>query len=161
MKNLKAPLFLALFLLSCTPARADDPGWKVVKVFDGDTIAVSKMDTGVFILRLAYIDAPEKDQPGGQASKKALEGFLSGGYVHWMPVDRDKYGRAVSVIYVGAENINEDMVKNGQAWVYTQYNADPALPAIEAAAKAAGRGLWAEQNPTPPWDWRHAREDRK
>ena len=25
---------------------------------------------------------------------------------------------------------------------------------IEAQAKAARRGLWADENPEPPWDWR-------
>lgn len=31
------------------------------------------------------------------------------------------------------------------------------LAEIEATAKAAGRGLWSEPEPVPPWEWRRRR----
>ena len=40
------------------------------------------------------------------------------------------------------------------AWVYRRFENDPALIAQEAEAKAAGRGLWRDPEPLPPWVWR-------
>nr|WP_272874902.1 thermonuclease family protein [Roseomonas marmotae] len=48
------------------------------------------------------------------------------------------------------------MVRRGAAWVYRQYNRDPALPPLEAEARQAQRGLWAlpANEQVPPWVWR-------
>jgi endonuclease YncB( thermonuclease family) len=47
------------------------------------------------------------------------------------------------------------------AWVYTQYNHDAALPAVEAVARLSRAGLWAEQRPLEPWLFRKARKSRR
>ena len=31
---------------------------------------------------------------------------------------------------------------------------DVILVALEAAARVARKGLWADSNPMPPWEWR-------
>lgn len=49
------------------------------------------------------------------------------------------------------------MVQNGAAWVYDQYNTDPSLPALQREARAQKRGLWADSQPVPPWEWRHTK----
>jgi len=47
------------------------------------------------------------------------------------------------------------MIRQGFAWHYKTYNTDPALSALEANAKMARRGLWADsQTPVAPWEWR-------
>jgi micrococcal nuclease len=45
-------------------------------------------------------------------------------------------------------------VSAGLAWHYTEYSKDPALDALERAARAARRGLWTQTNPAPPWVFR-------
>ena len=47
------------------------------------------------------------------------------------------------------------MVQSGAAWVYERYNADESLPALQREAQEQKRGLWADSNPVPPWEWRH------
>ena len=39
--------------------------------------------------------------------------------------------------------------------VYRKYARDQAYFAAEGEAKEARRGLWADKNPIPPWEWRH------
>ena len=46
------------------------------------------------------------------------------------------------------------MVKAGLAWHYKQYSKDKRLAELEADARAAKRGLWADKSQVPPWEWR-------
>ena len=71
--------------------------------------------------------------------------------------DTDKYGRTVGRVYVGATDVNAEMIRQGAAWAYRQYLKDQSLLRLEPEAKAAKRGLWAlpEAQRMPPWEWRH------
>jgi endonuclease YncB( thermonuclease family) len=40
------------------------------------------------------------------------------------------------------------------AWVYRAYSNNPELMDMEAEAMADRRGLWADQKPVPPWEFR-------
>jgi hypothetical protein len=77
--------------------------------------------------------------------------------------DTDRYGRAVGHVYAGALDVNAEMVRRGAAWVYRDYNRDPALPGLEAEARAARRGLWGlpEAARVPPWEWRMAQRESR
>ncbi|BDO63449.1 hypothetical protein TUM1887_47940 (plasmid) [Escherichia coli] len=46
------------------------------------------------------------------------------------------------------------MIQSGAAWVYGRYNVDESLPALQREAQEQKRGLWADTNPVPPWEWR-------
>ncbi|MBZ8508139.1 thermonuclease family protein [Escherichia coli] len=46
------------------------------------------------------------------------------------------------------------VIQSGAAWVYERYNADESLPALQREAQEQKRGLWADANPVPPWEWR-------
>ena len=41
-----------------------------------------------------------------------------------MVQDTDRYGRTVGRVYVGAMDVNAEMVKRGAAWVYRQFLKD-------------------------------------
>jgi len=49
------------------------------------------------------------------------------------------------------------------AWDYKYYQAEQSpedrklYANAEDEARAMGRGLWADANPSPPWDFRHGR----
>lgn len=49
------------------------------------------------------------------------------------------------------------MVQEGMAWHYKQYSKDEALAKAETEAKEKKRGLWADANPIPPWDFRRGK----
>ena len=78
---------------------------------------------------------------------------------------RDRYGREVCSVFLGAQDIGLEQVRSGLAWWYREYAREQApedratYAAAETDAKEARRGLWREEHPTPPWSWRkqHAR----
>ena len=71
-------------------------------------------------------------------------------------ISTDKYGRAVALVSCAGVDVNRAQVERCLAWVHTKYNQDPSLLALQAAAAAKRRGLWAESHPIPPWTFRRA-----
>ncbi len=71
-------------------------------------------------------------------------------------LDVDRYGRTVGeVILPDGQVLNHELVRTGVAWWYHMYAPDDAtLGQLEADARAAKRGLWADAEPVPPWEWR-------
>ena len=75
--------------------------------------------------------------------------------------DVDRYGRIVGIVYVGDICVNEEMVKNGLAWVYRRYCKIPVCEdwlALESEARAEKVGLWSHRSPVPPWEFRRSRK---
>jgi endonuclease YncB( thermonuclease family) len=130
----------------------------VVAISDGDTIKVRCGETGAYEeirVRLAEIDAPEKNQPFGQRSKQSLSDLCYQARAVIKPVTKDRYGRTVARVECRGKDANSSQVQAGLAWAYTKYLTDQGIKRDEEAARAAGLGLWADKNPMPPWEWRH------
>ncbi|MEI9956849.1 MAG: thermonuclease family protein [Ferruginibacter sp.] len=67
----------------------------------------------------------------------------------------DRYKRLIAVIINNKnENVNKELVKAGLAWHYLKYSTDPSYDELESIARQSKTGLWADENPIPPWDWR-------
>ena len=129
----------------------------VNSVLDGDTLKIS---TNNETIRLACIDAPEDGQEYSNIAKKALESSVNGYDVEIKYTERDKYGRVIGFVSAN-RNINLEQVRQGNAWVYRNncniceyYNA-------EVYARNNKLGLWASNNPVPPWEWRKYGDDAK
>ena len=56
---------------------------RVVRITDGDGVLADVVSVGRVNVRLAYVDAPEHDQPWGPESKKALARLARGGEVRF------------------------------------------------------------------------------
>lgn len=125
----------------------------VVGISDGDTLTVLH-DQQQIKIRLAEIDAPEKAQPFGARSRQALADLCFQAKAEIKPEKRDRYGRTVARVSCHGTDASTAQLQAGMAWVYLKYSTDPALPPIEAEARAAQRGLWADPGPIPPWEWR-------
>jgi endonuclease YncB( thermonuclease family) len=67
----------------------------------------------------------------------------------------DRYGRTLAFVFVGDLCLNNELLKQGLAWHYIEYNHDTALMKLEADARSRKIGLWSIPEPTPPWDFRH------
>jgi endonuclease YncB( thermonuclease family) len=137
-------------------ANAETITGKVVGVSDGDTITVLDSNKHQVKVRLAQIDAPEKKQDYGQASKKALSAAVFNKDVSVEVETLDRYKRTVGKVIVNGFDANLGQVNAGMAWVYRQYAKDQAYYTAEDTAKAAKVGLWSKPNPTPPWEYRHS-----
>ena len=68
--------------------------------------------------------------------------------------EKDKYQRSVGVVFLNNENINRALVANGYAWHYLKYSRDSELHSIEKIAKMKKKGLWRDEKPLPPWQYR-------
>jgi endonuclease YncB( thermonuclease family) len=44
--------------------------------------------------------------------------------------------------------------RNGAGWYRKHAPGDTVLEGLETKAKAARKGLWADPQPVPPWEWR-------
>ncbi len=72
---------------------------------------------------------------------------------------QDRYGRTVAeVLLPDGRSLNRKLVKAGVAWMYRRYTTDQSLSDLEEEARVARRGLWADAEPVPPWEWRIMRK---
>ena len=129
---------------------------KVIDVADGDTATVL-VESGnqKYKVRFFGIDAPERSMTFGRESRNALIEKILAKDVTVKVVGVDIYKRAVGKVMIGARYINLEMVAEGHAWYYSDYAArEYDLAAAEKEARAYRRGLWQENNPTPPWIYR-------
>ncbi len=132
---------------------------RVVGVMDGDTIEVLHQGRGVRI-RLYGVDCPQKHQDFGQRAKQFTSSKVFGTMVQVEPVDTDRYGRTVAIVFPEGSptSLNQMLVENGFAWVYRTYCNSPQCMSwleLEQQAREARRGLWSHPNPIPPWEFRH------
>ncbi len=151
------PLFFSLALITSQTLAADFTG-RVVGVSDGDTITVLHNGKGERI-RLHGIDSPEKRQAFGNRAKQFTSNLVFAKTVTVQVMDRDRYGRTVGVVLLpDGRSLNHELVRAGFAWMYRRYTNDQSLSDLEEEARVARRGLWADAEPVPPWEWRVMRK---
>jgi micrococcal nuclease len=149
---------LCLLLAVVAPAWADTMSGVVFVVIDGDTVLFKPDSYGAasraFLkIRLANIDAPEKDQPYGEAATRALSALVLNQRVELNTVAIDAYGRTIAQIQLRDMQVNTELVRRGLAWA-SAYRRSAELKAVQRDAQQAARGLWREAEPVPPWVWR-------
>lgn len=112
-------------------------------------------------MRLAEIDAPELRQPFGRQSKQSLADLCFQEQAKVEQISRDRYGRSVGKVECRNVDASAHQVATGMAWVYVRYSKpDSPLYPLQDAAKAAKHGLWADNEPAPPWEWRSREKKR-
>lgn len=157
-----AILVVAVFAVA-QPAWSAELAGRVVGVTDGDTVTVLTVERLPEKIRLAGIDAPEKSQPYGQASKEALSALVYGRMVFVDWAKRDRYGRIVGKMLIENRDANLEQLRMGMAWHYKKYAAEQApedrvaYALAEETARQSRAGLWADGDAAPPWEWRKAK----
>ena len=129
----------------------------VVKVLDGDSIRVQRGRKTIEIW-LYGIDCPEWGQSYGDEARRFTRGKIYGKKVTVEPKDIDKYDRLVALVSYSGGLLNRELVEGGLAWVYPRYCREQPLCAelkeVQYNAVKSGRGLWKEEHPGSPWQWR-------
>lgn len=152
-----AAVAILVALLLATAVAAEEFRGKVVGVTDGDTIKVLHAGRPE-VIRLSGIDAPEKGQAFGERAKQFTASLVFGQTVSVRIKERDRYGRTVGdVVLPDGRGVSQELVRAGYAWWFRRYSADHRLASLEAEARAAHLGLWADPHPAPPWEWRRGR----
>ncbi|MDP3842593.1 MAG: thermonuclease family protein [Oxalobacteraceae bacterium] len=133
---------------------------KVVAIADGDTITLLDAYSRQHKVRLQGIDAPERGQAYWKASKQHL---ADGVYLRQVVVEydkKDRYGRIVGHVRHEGRDMNLEQLQAGAAWFYRKYAKELSADVranyavAEIAASRDRRGLWREEQPVAPWDWR-------
>lgn len=148
--------------------RFDHKTFLVTHVADGDTLAVRPAAGGPETrVRLLGVDAPElhsaadEHRPDYWArdARRYTASHAEGRRVILrleQTQTRDKYGRLLAYVYVDeADNLNLDLVRDGQAYADRRYphSMRSQFERAESEARKAGRGLWKDvkESQMPPW----------
>lgn len=129
----------------------------VVRVLDGDTIEVLHEGRGAKV-RLAEIDCPEKSQAFGQRAKQFTSELVFGKEVTVQVLEFDRNRRMIGKVrLLDGTSLNRELVSAGLAWWYRNYSHDQSIGELETSAMAVKRGLWADPDPIPPWEFRKSK----
>lgn len=109
-------------------------------------------------VRLYGIDCPQKRQFFRTRAKQFTSDLVFGKVVDVEAVDVDRYGRTVGIAKLpDGTVVNQEIVRAGFGWVYSTYCKKPIClewKRLESDAATAKRGLWKDEHPLPPWEWR-------
>lgn len=164
-KQLSVPQSGIFDLKAGSPSRIQEtrrvaPGFfSLHSVGDGDTIRVLDSNGDKLTIRLACIDAPEiKQGAAGKKSRAFLAGLLTtnGSDLRLKFHGKDRYGRTVAEVFSNGMNINLQMVRSGQAFVYRKYlRSCDGVSYVhnEFKAREDGLGVWIS-DVMYPWDFR-------
>ena len=119
---------MLIFSLSCSEREQQG---HVVKVIDGDTFEM-KSGNEKFRVRLFGIDSPERGQAFNVKAKEFTASLIADREVTVIIRNKDRYGRFVGDVY----------------------SNDPELARLEQEAQDGRRGLWRDDHPMPPWEFR-------
>lgn len=154
---------------SDSPALPDSGHWqaRLLHAADGDSFTVRREDSGQKLeLRLYGVDAPESDQAYGQAARRNLLAMTKDKLLTVKPVDSDQYGRVVAVVFAegDAKSLNERQLEQGMAWYYDYFCREPfcaGWKGKERQAREQRAGLWRDDQPQSPRQWRQNKSRRR
>lgn len=128
---------------------------RVDRVEDGNTCEVV-LDGGRRVtVRFWGVDAPEWDQPFGLRATEIVREVAAEEPVRIEVVERDRGGHLVGRVQTYDLNVGRTLLRNGYAWYAEQYAPEATvLSHLEKRARRKERGLWEQDNPIPPWQWR-------
>lgn len=130
---------------------------KIIGVADGDTLTLLMGKESVRV-RLEGIDAPERGQNFSTKSRDVLKALVVGKEALVQKTGTDEGNKILGIVIVGNTTINAEMVEQGWAWYFEEHGENTILARLEQEARAAKRGLWADANPLPPWEFRERRQ---
>ena len=150
-------LLLSLFAGSAHAVDRQLPG-RVLRVIDGDSLVLDVRGSH-YRVELANIDAPELNQPWGQAAADWLRQSLTGRFVVIHSSGTVKQHPIRGRLISRNRDIGLDLLYEGLAWctlrAVTEFpNQGRQYREAEAIARQVRRGLWLDENAIPPWEWR-------
>lgn len=145
----------------------------VVGVTEGDRITVNSFGTEIPV-RLYGVAAPQTAKidrftgwykPGQPYAEDAFRA-LSIKVLHQqvkvesrntLVFKNDPTQLAIAVVYLNGRNINLEMLNDGWVWAYKRLMNKADMPhyvGIERLARARKNGLWLQESPQPPWEFK-------
>ncbi len=176
LTGMRVAALLAALLAAAAPSPAAARGTPAgiegtaLDVQDGDSFLLRTDDGRRLRVRVNGIDAPERQQPYADVSRRHLGEMLRGRRIRLEPVKLDVFERTVARVVIldggpGTAGTPERdaalaQIEAGLAWHFKRYRTDQTAEAFERYAqaerdaRARGLGLWRDPTPEPPWDFR-------
>lgn len=163
------PFLAVLLALIIGTAHAATISGKAIKVADGDSVTVLDADYKQHRIRINGVDAPENSQPFGERSRQNMVRMVAGKEVTADCHKTDRYGRQICKVWVQPADcqtcsktldVGHAQIVAGLAWWYRAYGKEQSdedrgrYASEENEARLRKRGLWVDDSPVPPWDWR-------
>ena len=157
-KTLSGLLLCLIFCFSSSGFCGDLEGpYSVTRVVDGDTIVISYNGTKEKV-RMLCVDTPEsvhpdksRNSPQGKKASQYTFHRLNGEnvYLEFEGRHRGKYGRLLAYVWIGDQNYNIELVREGWSPYYIKYGRsgsyDPYFRAAESEAKRLHKNIWGDQ----------------
>ncbi len=164
--NSVTKLLTALAILICASAMTSAATLqaKVTEVPTGNTLIVSNTSRSVRV-RLKSVVPPEAGQPFSDIAKEHLKALVMDkavmvDYTHLAD------GYLEARVFLNGIDIGSQMLRDGAAWYdhatdYQLTESDRELYAkCEDAARAEKRGLWQQESPVAPWEFRRIQQEK-
>lgn len=164
LRNMMKAVFLwsGLFLLfPPVSSRATETTYSysftgtVMEVIEGDLLML--LHKGKLVqVRLSDIDCPDEGQAFSKQARQFSAMLVFSGPVSVHVKELDPKGRAVAEVVMMDKglNLNRELVKAGLAWWRWKKTDDTSYGDLEETARSMKIGLWKEEDPMPPWEFR-------
>jgi endonuclease YncB( thermonuclease family) len=127
---------------------------KVTNVIDGNTFEMIAEDNESYKIMLYGVDCPEIGQEYAEKAKKVLEKLLLNKTITARIQGKDRWGTRLGTTEAqDTPDPRIELLEAGLAWT-SERNPIEELEQIKNRAKQKGKGLWGENEPTPPWIYR-------
>jgi len=162
---------LLVFVAMACAAHAATIEGKAIHIADGDSITLLDADKTKHRIRIDGIDAPEKAQPFGDRARQSMVRMVAGKEVTADCHKTDRYGRQVCKVWVQPSDcpacgktldVGHAQILGGLAWWYREYAKEQSAEdrgryeSAEQEARTRKIGLWRDNHPIAPWEWRRA-----
>lgn len=147
-------MLFAMLALSASGFAGNVLNGKVTSVIDGNTFEMLAEDNESYKIMLFGVDSPELGQEFGEKAKKFLEKMILNKKVNVSIQGKDRWGNRLGIVLIeGMTDPRYNLLEAGLAWT-AEREPIQDLEAIKEKAREKGKGLWKEQDPTPPWIYR-------
>lgn len=145
---------MLLIVASSTVLAGEKISGKVKSVIDGNTLEIEGENKEVQIVQLMGIDCPELSQEYGDHAKLFLENLALKKKVTFTITGKDRWGKLLGIVLINNRvDVRVEILKEGFAWT-AERNAQQEFETIKETARESSKGLWKQNNPTPPWVYR-------
>ncbi|HLM59510.1 MAG TPA: thermonuclease family protein [Pyrinomonadaceae bacterium] len=142
---------------------------KVLAVESGDILQVTD-GTKTVTVRIIGIDAPEAGQTFFEEAKKNLSDLIENKkvvLVYSLHNLKDQLGYFPARVFVDGKDVGLNALENGYAWrnekdkFFVEKKYDAANEQAQIKAQNAKIGIWQNEKPQKPWEYREKLEKEK
>lgn len=155
-------LSFVLVVLTAQPGVVLGTGLRASTVLVGQVTKVKEGEPGIRLVMSTDVLSPNWGQRWSNEALRTIRDATLGEAVTVELRTPDELVRTLGAVEsvttfgrvrVGKVFVHELLLKQGLAWVLPSARGDAALVKLEADARAAKKGLWADADPVEPWLW--------